>query len=111
MASLRRDRSVQKMKSRDHAREHAQKLLQVLVIEKDVLPGIPPGGHVIERSGEFDTEWASHGRESSSSVMHHTKSDPFSVRDVLFTRELVSVGEVLCDQVLILSHQSGLRDT
>lgn len=99
------------MKSGDNALEHAQKLLPVLAIQKDVLLRIPPGGDVIERPGIFNAEWAGHERESSSSVIHHTKSDPYSVRDVLFTRELVSVGEVLCDQMLILSHQSGLQDT
>jgi hypothetical protein len=45
--------------------QYHQKLLAVLVIEKDVLPSIPTGDDVIEGSREFDAEWANHGKESS----------------------------------------------
>lgn len=62
MDSFRRTRSVQKMKSGDHAREHAQKLLPVLVIQKDVLLHLPPGGDVIERPRKFVVKWTRHER-------------------------------------------------
>ncbi len=61
MDSFRRTRSVQKMKAGGDTRQHPKKLLQVLVIEKDVLLRISPGGDVIERTGKLDAEWASHG--------------------------------------------------
>jgi hypothetical protein len=40
--------------------QHREKLLAVLVIQKDVLPSITPGGDVIERAGEFEAEWPGH---------------------------------------------------
>lgn len=44
----------------DHARQHSQKVLPVLVIEKDVLLDITTGGNVIQRPREFDAKWSSH---------------------------------------------------
>ena len=66
----------QEMKPGDDARQRREKLLSVLVIQKDVLSRIPPGGDVIERPGEFEAEWSGHARESSSPFLHRTNHDP-----------------------------------
>lgn len=63
----------QEMKAGDHARQHPEKLLPVLVIEKDVLPGIASDRDVIERTGKFETEWSSH--EESLAQQSNKKYD------------------------------------
>lgn len=60
------------MKAGDDTPKDRQKLLAVLVIEKDVLLRIPPSGDVIERPRKFDTERSGHGLESSSPVIQET---------------------------------------
>ncbi|MCF8039264.1 MAG: hypothetical protein K9K79_08095 [Desulfohalobiaceae bacterium] len=40
--------------------KNLQKDVSVLVIEKDGLSVVAPGGQVIESTGKFDAEWSSH---------------------------------------------------
>ena len=40
--------------------EDAEKVSKIILMEKDMLLGISPGGNMIEGSGELDTQWSGH---------------------------------------------------
>lgn len=52
----------QQVEAGDDARQHVEKPMSVVVIQKDGLPGIASGGDVVQRS----------------TGMHETRSDPIS---------------------------------
>ena len=52
------------MKAGNDVCQHPKEPLPVLVIQKDVLPGVALGGGVVDRAGKFDAQRA--GRETTS---------------------------------------------
>jgi hypothetical protein len=51
----------EQLKARHNLLENAQKSPPVLVVEKDVLLGVPPSGDVIQSAGKLDSKWSGHG--------------------------------------------------
>jgi hypothetical protein len=45
-----------------------QKDAFVLITEEDRLPGVAPGGEVIERARIFDAEWPGHGENIANKL-------------------------------------------
>lgn len=49
--------------ARHHLSEHSEELLPVVVTAIDPLPSVAARGHVIDRAGELEAEWARHGED------------------------------------------------
>jgi len=54
------------METRDDRGQHRQKLLPILILELDLLLGIPSDSAVIQRPRKFNADWTNLGGESSS---------------------------------------------
>ncbi len=49
--------------------EDIQKARTIDVVEIHILLSVAPRRHVIERPGEFESEWSSHSEDSSTSLL------------------------------------------
>ena len=50
----------EKVKARGDALDNAQKMVAIVDVEEDVLPGIAAGSDVIQRAREFDAKRSGH---------------------------------------------------
>jgi hypothetical protein len=62
------------------ATEYTDKLVPIAVLQKDGLLGIAAGGDdVVESTGKFEAEWASHATRPYGPGSTQSKTDPASV--------------------------------
>jgi len=61
---------------RHHMPERIQKRLTILVVLVDRLAAVATGRHIIERSGEFETDWSCRAQHPTSYFFDAMSVDP-----------------------------------